>query len=90
MVRYFKARYQILSPPKAILRFSLLFKTSDFWQNLFGSMEVFYAGPKKHLTQTDNLKCFQKKLIYNSLLSFFLLFLIRWRLIKRRDNVAAE
>lgn len=54
----------------------------DLWRFFMQDLKRTY--PK----QTDNPMCFQKKLTYNSLLSFFLRFLIRWRLIKRRDHVS--
>lgn len=74
--------------PKAVMR--SLFKTSGFWQNLFGSMEAFHAGPRRHYPkQTDNPKSFENKLTYNSLLTFFFPF-NKMVIIKRRGCVAAE
>lgn len=74
--------------PKAVMR--SLFKTSDFWQNVFRSVEAFHAGPRRcYPKQTDNPKSFENKLTHTSLLTFSFPF-NKMVIIKRRGCVAAE
>lgn len=76
------------SRPKAVVR--SLFKTSDFWQNVFRSVEAFHVGPRRRYPkQTDNPKSFENKLTHTSLLTFSFPF-NKMVIMKRRVCVAAE
>ena len=76
---------------KLIIKSHLTFDKIFFLQqNLCGFMEAFCAGPRRcYPKQMDNLKSFEKKLMYNLLLSFFFP-LNKIEIIKRRDCAAAE